>query len=300
MTKRMPPPLLLPFAVAVLASVGVLLFRAAAHDGPATRPAAAATEPTRPAGKRVLVFSGTGWYRHPDIAKTNGWLVRTLADRGYAADVTETPKDLTPARLGEYGVLVMNNSNALDVLLDDAQRAAIADWYGRGNGIVALHAALVRQTKWKWFNELAGCDFNSDSEFVRARVVVDPANKDHPAVAGAPAEFWYTADWTNHDRSVTGLPGVRVLLRVDESTYDPVRAYFKTRGGKPMGADHPIAWVREFGGGRFFYTELGHDLRSLETAFARAHVLAAVGWAVGPEPDRGGGAGTGTGGATKD
>jgi len=29
---------------------------------------------------------------------------------------------------------------------------------------------------------------------------------------------------------VTGLPGVTVLLRVDESTYDPVRQYFKERG----------------------------------------------------------------------
>jgi len=31
-----------------------------------------------------------------------------------------------------------------------------------------------------------------------------------------------------------------VLLRVDETTYEPVRDFFKTRGGKPMGADHPM------------------------------------------------------------
>ena len=54
-------------------------------------------------------------------------------------------------------------------------------------------------------------------------------------------------------RAVTGLPGFNVLLRVDESTYTPVRDYFKTRNGKPMGADHPIAWTHEPAtGGRFF------------------------------------------------
>jgi hypothetical protein len=100
------------------------------------------------------------------------------------------------------------------------------------------------------------------------------------AVKGQPAEFWIEADWTNHDRPVTGQPGFQVLLRVDESTYTPVRDYFKTRGGKPMGADHPIAWTHEPAtGGRFFYTEFGHDLRSLSTPFARQHVLEAIQWA---------------------
>jgi hypothetical protein len=114
-------------------------------------------------------------------------------------------------------------------------------------------------------------------------VVVDPAAKDDPAVRGEGDEFWYSADWHNHDRSVTGKPGFRVLMRLDESTYTPVRPYFKERGGKPMGKDHPAAWVHEAGaeGGRFFYTELGHDLRSLDTPFGRRHVAAAVRWASG-------------------
>src|SRR5437588_3203353 len=59
--------------------------------------------------KRVLIFSGTGWFRHPEIPETNGWLVRLLGDAGYTADISETPKDLTPARLAEYRVLVLNN-----------------------------------------------------------------------------------------------------------------------------------------------------------------------------------------------
>jgi type 1 glutamine amidotransferase len=231
--------------------------------------------------KRVLVFSGTGWYRHPEIAKTNGWLVRTAGEAGYAVDVTETAADITTGRLAEYHLLVLNNANELDKVFNEKQRTAIADWYKEGRGIVALHAALVHQMKWTWFNELAGCDFNSDSEFCKAKLVVDPKNLEHPAVKGFGPEFEYSADWTNHDRSVTGLAGVKVLLRIDESTYEPVREYFKTRGGKAMGKDHPVAWVREHGGGRFFYTELGHDLRSLDTEFGRKHIVEGCRWAAG-------------------
>lgn len=226
----------------------------------------------------VLAFGGTGWYRHPETAPINGWLARLSDDLGMQVDVSETPRDLELI-LDRYSVLVLNNSNQLTELLNKKQRAKVEAWYKAGGGIVALHAVLVRQTKWKWLNELGGCDFNSDSEFLEARVVVDPAGKDHPAVKGHGESFMYTADWTNHDRSVTGLPGIQVLLRVDESSFEPVREYFQTRGGKAMGKDHPIAWINTLNDGRFFYTELGHDVRSLETAFGRQHIIQAIRWA---------------------
>ena len=230
---------------------------------------------------KVLVYSNTGYYRHPEIPKVNRWLVLLGHENGFEVDVTEHWKDLRPQELSGYDVLVLNNSNELDKVLPEEQRKSVEEWFTKGGkGIVGLHAALVHQTKWPWLNALGGCDFNSDSDFAKAKVTVDPAAKDHPAVKGQPAEFWIEADWTNHDRPVTGLPGFNVLLRVDESTYTPVRDYFKTRGGKPMGADHPIAWTHEPAtGGRFFYTEFGHDVRSLSTPFVRQHVLEGIRWA---------------------
>jgi type 1 glutamine amidotransferase len=264
-------PLVLAATLAVLAAVWVM----------APREPIVAQDETSERTTRVLIFSGTGWYRHPEIPRLNGWLTHVLMEAGFAVDVTETPKDLTPERLAQYQVLVLNNANALTDLLDEGQRQAVENWYKKGGGIVALHAALVHQTKWEWLTDLAGCDFNSDSNFLPAKVVIDPENKDHSSVRGFGPEFTYSADWTNHDRVVTGLPGIKVLFRVDEATYEPVRDYFKTRGGKPMGKDHPAAWLREHGGGRFFYTELGHDVRSLDTKFGRKHVTEGVRWAAG-------------------
>ncbi|MEN9634230.1 MAG: hypothetical protein RL077_2634 [Verrucomicrobiota bacterium] len=244
-----------------------------AHDG--------AVPATAGGGPRVLVYANTGFYRHADIPAINRWLVLLGHENGIQIDITEHWKDLQPEALGRYDVLVLNNANELDKVLPEAQRKSVETWFAQGTkGMVGLHAALVHQTKWPWFIELAGCDFNSDSDFSRARVMIDPGGKDHPAVRGQPAEFWIEADWTNHDRVVTGLPGFQVLMRVDETTYTPVRDYFKTRNGRAMGKDHPIAWTHvTAGGGRFFYTEFGHDLRSLSTPFARQHILEAIKWA---------------------
>src|SRR5690242_11841813 len=76
--------------------------------------------------KRVLIFSGTGWFRHPEIPSTNGWVANVLKEAGFTADISETPRDLTPARLAQYQVLVFNNANALTDLLDERQRQAVA------------------------------------------------------------------------------------------------------------------------------------------------------------------------------
>ncbi len=229
---------------------------------------------SKSAGK-VLVFGGTGWYRHPETAAISGWLARLSDEVGMQIDVTENSKDIEKL-LKNYKVLVLNNSNELVKLFNEKQRKVIEEWYQKGGGIVALHAALVHQTEWKWLSELGGCDFNSDSDFLEAKVLVDPAAKNHPTVKGHGESFLYTADWTNHTETVTGKPGFQVLLRVDESTFEPVRDYFKTRGEKAMGNDHPIAWTNTLNDGRFFYTELGHDVPSLETPFGRQHITAAI------------------------
>ena len=232
---------------------------------------------------KVLLFSGTGWFRHPDIPIVNGWIVRLGAEHNMQIDVSETGTDISKEKLGNYDVVLFNNANVLDKVFNEEQRNAIEEWYKDGGAIVGLHALLVHQENWPWIMELGGCDFNSDSEFLKAKVVVDPSAMGHPAVRGMGEEFWYEADWTNHTISVTGLPGLQVLLRVDESTYEPVREYFKTRGGVPMGEDHPIAWTRDWGGGRFFYTELGHDIRSLDTDFGRQHLIEGIKWVVKKE-----------------
>lgn len=234
-------------------------------------------------GLKVLVYSDTAYYRHPDIPGINRWLVLLGHENGMEIDITEHPKDLAPKVLEKYDVLLLNNANELDKVIPEDARKSVEAWFASGKkGVVGLHAALVHQTGWPWLNQLGGCDFNSDSDFLKAKVLVDPAAREHPIVKGRPDEFWVEADWTNHDRPVTGQPGFTVLMRVDETTYEPVRDFFKTRGGKAMGKDHPIAWTHEpQTGGRFFYTEFGHDLRSLSTPFVRQHILEGIRWAAG-------------------
>ena len=110
---------------------------------------------------------------------------------------------------------------------------------------------------------------------------MDSTANQHRIVSSLKPTFTLDGDWLNFKRSVRDLPGVTVLLTLDEHSYDPVRPLFKARGGRAMGKDHPMAWIRDFEGGRFAYTMIGHDARPLETDFAEQHLLRLIRWAAG-------------------
>ena len=230
---------------------------------------------------RVLLWSKTSWNRHPQIPELNGWLTRFLGKHKIQVDIGEDGKDFKFQNLVKYHAVILSSTTDIGKSLDDKQKKDFIKWFENGGSLIGLHAALVHHNHWEWYTELVGCDFDSDSLHTPSTLIVDPKAEGHPAVAGKKGRFQYTAEWLNYTNSVTGLPGVNVLLRVDEKSYDPVRPFFKERGGKPMGADHPVSWTREFKKGRFFYTAIGHDKRSSNTEFGRQHILGGIMWAIG-------------------
>ena len=229
--------------------------------------------------ENVLVYSKASWYVHPTLSATNHWFLHFGWDTGVNIDQTDDPEKLNLDDLMRYQVLVLNSTTNFGQDLSDQQKADLVTWFRQGHGIVAVHAAAVHHNAWDWYGALVGCDFAADSDRVRARLVVDPAAADHPAVKPFAPEFTVNEEWLCFDRPVTGQPGVKVLLRLDESSFEPVREKFQEMNVQPMGADHPAAWTRETEGGRFFYTAIGHDARVLNTPFGRHHMLEALRWA---------------------
>ncbi|MDR3405346.1 MAG: ThuA domain-containing protein [Chthoniobacter sp.] len=227
----------------------------------------------------VLIYSKSAWYVHATLSATNHWFFHFGLDNGVNIDQTDDPTKFNLDDLSRYQVLILNSTTNFGEDLNQEQREALITWFRQGHGIVAIHAAAVSHHVWDWYTDLVGCDFVADSDRAVARLVVDPAAIDNPAVKRYAPEFQLNEEWLCFDHTVTGQPNVNVLLRVDESTYDPVRAKFREMNVKPMGADHPVAWTRETQGGRFFYTAIGHDARALNTDFGRHHILEALRWA---------------------
>lgn len=211
---------------------------------------------------RLLVYSRTTGYRHDSIPAGTGALRRLGEEAGYAVDATEDPAVFTPDSLSRYAVLAFLSTSG-DVL-DDAGRDSLRGYMAAGGGWLGIHGASTTEYNWPYFGGLAGARFDKHPPEQTATMTVE--DQCHPATSHLPATWTWHDEW--YDFRANPRQQVRVLLTVDEATYD----------GGAMGADHPIAWCHEYGGGRCFYTALGHAARTYAAPAFLRHLAGAVAW----------------------
>ena len=217
----------------------------------------------------VLVYSRTAGFRHGNIEDGVNALKELGEANGFEVDATEDPEQFTPENLDKYAVVVFLSTTG-DVL-NDEQEAAFEGFIAKGRGYVGIHAAADTEYDWPWYGELVGGYFKSHPRVQPADVhVVDP---DHPSTRHLPEVWNRTDEWYNYRQNPRGK--VHVLLDLDESSYE----------NGQMDGDHPIAWCREWGGGRAFYTGGGHTTESFSEPDFLTHVLGGIRWAAGVTGD---------------
>jgi type 1 glutamine amidotransferase len=222
-----------------------------------------AEEPTNPS---VLLFSRTTGYRHDSIEDGIAALTQLAGARSWHLESTEDAATFTDEGLGPFDVVVFLSTTG-DVL-DDAQQQAFERFVRAGNGFVGIHAASDTEYDWPWYGELVGAYFRAHPAVQSASV---SAEGSHPSIAGLPTPWNRTDEWYAFQENPRAK--VQVLLTLDESTYSP--------GEGTMGADHPVAWLHSYDGGRAFYTALGHTRESYGDPLFLQHLEHAIEWAAG-------------------
>ncbi|THH40010.1 ThuA domain-containing protein [Neolewinella litorea] len=235
-----PPSQLQPSAI--LFMIGVLLFLAYGCGG--------GEEP------RVLVFSKTAGYRHASIESGQDMFRRLGEEHDFGVDVSEDAAVFTKENLARYRAVVFLSTTG--DILDNAQEMALQRYVEGGGNWLGIHAAADTEYEWPWYNQLAGAYFESHPKGT-PEATIRVLNSRHPATRGLKDRWTRTDEWYNY-KSIQ--PGMNVLMELDETTYE---------GGK-NGANHPIAWYREIGQGRMFYTGLGHTEASYSEPEFVAHV----------------------------
>ena len=253
--------------ITALIAVGLALVlacgsRAAALPSPSHHPSSAPS----PSRYSVLAFSRTTGFRHDSIQDATELLQRLGASAGFDVTASEDPSVFTDDFLGQFKVVVFLLTTG--TVLNADQRAAFERFIGRGGGFVGVHSAADTEYDWPWYGQLLGAWFRSHPAMQEATIKVEDTV--HASTAALPNPWIRTDEWYNFRTNPRG--SVHVLLTVDETTY---------KGGG-MGVDHPIAWCHEFGGGRSWYTALGHSKGSYTADHAFAiHLLGGIMWSSG-------------------
>ncbi|MBY0275759.1 ThuA domain-containing protein, partial [Candidatus Binatia bacterium] len=222
---------------------------------------------------RVLVFSRTAGFRHASIADAHDFFASLPEREGIAATITEDPEQFDDDVLATFDVVVFANTTG-DVL-NDAQQAALERFVRAGHGWVGVHSAADTEYEWNWYGKLVGAYFTSHP-ILPVEVEVTTEDGEHPSTDHLPGKFLFTDEIYNFDRNPRFDNAI--LLTVDEAGF----IYPNFPGGPSMGPDHPIAWYKEYDGGRSFYTNLGHRPDSWRDPRFQEHLLDGIRWAAGP------------------
>lgn len=227
----------------------------------------------------ILLFSKTNGFRHEEAIVACERSLRQIAvRRGWQVFATENAAVFDEALLSRFRVVLSNNATGDNWTPE--QRAAFERFVEGGGGFVGLHgAAGTRYRFWDWYtDELLRARFVGHPllpQLQPARVIVE--DRAHPATRHLPEAFVHEDEWYSFERSAR-QPGVRVLARLDETSYAPREVLRSLAMG-----DHPIVWSHCPGRGRAFYSALGHAAGTYESPEHAALLEGALAWAAGLE-----------------
>ncbi|MBC8155369.1 MAG: ThuA domain-containing protein [Bacteroidetes bacterium] len=212
----------------------------------------------------VLVFSKTAGYRHKSIGVGKVAIMNLGNENKFRVDTTEDASVFSLANLKKYKTVVFLSTTGN--VLDSVQQIAFEQYIKQGGGYVGVHAAADTEYNWPWYNQLCGAYFLSHPKQQNAEIEV--VDKKFIATTMLPDRWKRFDEWYSY-KSIAD--GISVLAKLDEKTYE---------GGK-NGDNHPIAWYRNYDGGRSFYTGLGHTDESYKEDLFMQHLLGGIKWAMG-------------------
>lgn len=216
---------------------------------------------------KVLVFSKTNGFRHESIEPGIEAIQKLGQENNFAVDTSEDSTDFTSDNLQNYAAIIFLNTTG-DILNEDQQRA-MEQYIQSGGGYVGIHSAADTEYEWPWYGRLVGAYFNGHPGNPNVReATLHVVEANHPSTQPLPSDWTRADEWYNYkDINEENQD----LIMLDETTYE----------GGTNGDYHPIAWYKDFDGGRAFYTGSGHTNESFSDPMYLQHLMGGIRYAIG-------------------
>jgi type 1 glutamine amidotransferase len=218
-------------------------------------------------GKKLLVVSVTKGFRHDSIPTADRVLEQLgTAGPAFTVDYARTDADLTSkmtlVALAAYDGVVFASTTG-DLPLPDRQ--GFLDWIATGKAFVGIHAATDTFPGFPPYIAMIGGQFLKHGPQVKVDLLVqDPAHPATQGMANPTTVFDEIYQMKNFDKA-----RVKTLLALDKHPNEGTPGFY------------PLAWSREHGKGRVFYTALGHREDVLEADWFKKHLLGGILWSLG-------------------
>ncbi len=218
--------------------------------------------------KHLLVVTVTHGFRHDSIPLAEQTLADLAKQDGrFTVDYARTDDDLTqkmsPEGLSHYDGVVFANTTG-DLPLPNPQ--AFVDWVHAGHGFVGIHSASDTFHGFKPYLDMLGGEF--DHHGAQAGVSCLVADPHFSATDFLGASLAIPQEEIYHFKNFEDKQ-IHLLLYLDKDPNDHTSGFF------------PLAWSRDWGRGRVFYTALGHRQDVWTAPWFQKHLLGGILWSLG-------------------
>jgi type 1 glutamine amidotransferase len=247
---------------------------------------------TPKAPRRVLVFWLCEGFIHTSIPTAN-FALETMGQKtgAYTATLADDYGVFTPSNLARYDLILFNSTTRLK-FPNPEHRKAIMDFVGAGKGIAGIHAASDNFDNWPEALAMIGGIFNGHPWNAGGTWAFRVDDTGHPvSQAFAGKGFWHKDEiYQYNPATYQGPDHLRILVSLDLSKPQNQAPLLQPRKDKPAEAANPaeaakrevpVSWIREYGGGRVFYSNFGHNESTYSSGPMLKHFLDGIQYALG-------------------
>jgi type 1 glutamine amidotransferase len=176
---------------------------------------------------------------------------------------TQDPAEVTAEKLKGYRAVAFYTSGDLPI-----DKEALLEYVRAGGGFVCIHNGMATLMKYPPYGDMVGASFDGHPWDQDIGVRVE--DSEHPSTAHLGKAFrikdeiYQLKNWNRRD--------VHVLLSVDPATVDLAKGHREDK-------DYALAWTKEYGKGRIFYTAFGHYAEVWKDERFLKHVTEGIHWA---------------------
>jgi type 1 glutamine amidotransferase/sugar phosphate isomerase/epimerase len=237
-------------------------------------PAQATAKPLKP--RRLLIFNRNVEYnghRASILAGSEAFKRFGQKTGAFEATISEDPSVFDRESLRKFDAVFLNN-NIGNTIAEPERRKNLLEFVTAGGGLMGVHGTSVAFTKWQWppledwaeFGHMLGArGANHRGGYLQEPIVMALDDATHPLLRAFEGNTYPWADEIFRFHDPYSRKNVRVLLKIDTgktdlSTYKPGDSCLRADN------DYALAWVRNYGKGRVFYSALAHSPHVFEDA----------------------------------
>ncbi|MGI8784750.1 MAG: ThuA domain-containing protein [Acidobacteriota bacterium] len=229
------------------------------------------------ARKRILFLTLSEGFKHAVIPFAIETLQKLAAqEKDFEVTASEDVSLLRADSLKNFDLVLFYTTGELP--MTDVEKQDLMKWVRSGKGFAGVHSATDTFYQWPEYGEMIGGYFDGHPWTATSDpVTVKVDDTSHVATRHLGSSFQIQDEiyqYKNYSRD-----RVHVLMSLDTARTDMTK-----RGIKRTDGDFALAWVRQWGKGRVFYTALGHRPEVWSDPRFQTHLLNGLRWAMGVVP----------------